>query len=190
MVDDPKRSDHPSPHELAAFVDGDLSTDDRNRFLRHVSECEACRTEMREVVALVEGRRPRWRRAAGPVAALAATLVLLVPLLRLGPDEVDVVRSTTFEAESPAIALLDPREEIGSADPIRFTWHALGEGLTYQLVLSNDDGEIVWRATLSDTVATPGPGLRLPQGRYSWQVEALLEDGGVARSSRRRLDVR
>lgn len=190
MVDDPKRSEHLSSHELAAFVDGVLSPEERNRLLQHVSACDACRREMREVVDVVEKRRPGWRRATGPVAALAATLVLMVPLLRLGPDEVEVVRSPIFETGPPAITLLTPREEMRRTEPIRFTWHAVGEGLTYQLVLSDDDGEIVWSATLGDTVAIPTPDFRLQHGRYSWQVEALLEDGGVARSQRRRLEVR
>lgn len=93
---------HPSDQQLAAFVDGQLSGDARQRIVEHLAACDDCYAVFQSVsefaeeeqepgaegradgrvVPLARRRRRRIAAIAGPLAAAAGLMVVLGPSLQ------------------------------------------------------------------------------------------------------------
>ncbi len=89
-------SHRPDPDELATFIDGQLSGEERQKLESHLGACEACREIVAESLQLLEdvpdeteevepeGARvlthPGWRRTAWQLAPLAAAALLVLML--------------------------------------------------------------------------------------------------------------
>jgi predicted anti-sigma-YlaC factor YlaD len=173
---------------VAAYLDGELGDEERISVESHLAECDVC---CQEVVALDETLRttPRARsirRYATPALAAAAVLAAVLVarpwaerpptpgvsdvIERAAPD----VASTRMEAVSPGQgAVVEP-------DNIGLQWRSAGEGARYQITVATTEGDSVWVAMGTDTVATV-PAEALVRGiEYLWYVDALLPDGRTA----------
>src|SRR3954465_11572259 len=81
----------PEPEQLAAYIDGTLTPDERTQMERHLAECPECRDVVAESVAALDElgglparKRPSMRAWAGVgvVLAAAAAIVIAVRLQR------------------------------------------------------------------------------------------------------------
>lgn len=80
-----ERAQHPELDELAAFVDGRLARDRRQRMVEHLAACAACRELFAETASLVAEQDAGGRLLSGPwrrrivlATAVAASVVLLL----------------------------------------------------------------------------------------------------------------
>jgi tetratricopeptide (TPR) repeat protein len=70
--------------ELAAFVDGDLTTEARARLVTHLTACDDCREIVATAAAALQVQQraaPRWFRRRGVVVALASGLAATLALV-------------------------------------------------------------------------------------------------------------
>jgi len=181
---------------IAAFLDRRLGVAERQALEVHLVACAACRDEVAEA-ALVVANAPRttrwlpWLGGAGLATAAALTLLLVWPasdraasgpVLR-GPDAVDVRRSAVVLV-APGPAQLVPVRDL------LFVWHSVGSDASYRLVVTDQLGDTVWSATLTDTVVQATAGAPLaPGGRYFWYVDALTSRGRARASPVRDLRI-
>jgi len=79
----------PEPEQLAAYVDGRVTAEERASIQRHLADCEDCREVVADAVRLRDESASRvlpfWRRRkaqaiGGGILALAASLILVVQL--------------------------------------------------------------------------------------------------------------
>ncbi len=148
----------------------------------HLACCAACRSDLAAAVQVLRSlpKRRRWLFAA-PVAAAAAIAMLLVfPSDRIEPPS-DVLRSgetiadregrLTIEAVAPA-----PGEILGT-DSVVFVWHAIDTDAAYRITLSEENGDVVWSASTSDTtISLPSQIELMPDRVYLWYVDGLRRD--------------
>ena len=202
MQDDGKTA-HLSVEQLASYIDGSLTPDERDRVLTHFDQCAECRREMtasRRVIARAPGAalRSRWRTLSPAFAMLAAAALVFVvasPVLRNNRGRDVAVRAPTRIAESdnaPRLATVSPADE-GAASPENntFVWRAASGDAEYRLTITDATGRIVWRKSTTDTSAVLPDSVRFVRGNdYYWSVEALLADGRSATTNARHFSVR
>lgn len=188
----PPMTEHPSAGEMAAYIDGVGSEEERRRLDLHLSACARCREELVVVREAMGSKGSRLRWVAGAVATAAAIALLLItpamlqdgsdPVLR-GPDTADSA------ADLPgAIEVVAPLEDGGdAATGPRFVWRSSGPGAQYRMTVTTTAGDAVATVTTSDTVITSLPDAELaPDTEYYWWVEALRADRTTAESGLQR----
>jgi hypothetical protein len=182
---------HPNAEDVAAYVDGIIDGRSRERIEAHAADCEECRREIAEVAQVVqrEGRTPSWRLWAPAVAAAAVIGLLMVRPFgtETGPDTTARFRGSGSVEEREgivAIQVIQPRDgAVLGPTAISFIWHASGTEASYQLTLTDDEGEVVWALTTTDTItALPDTTELANSSSYHWYVDGLLEDGRQANS--------
>jgi hypothetical protein len=196
MSDEDMITAHVSTERLASYLDGYLTTDERDAVLAHFDECAACRREMteaRRVLARASSARGGSGRATNITrlvwtvlpATLAAAVLFGVALPRMrdrgavnvatrgsdGPPQSDVI---------PRLAIVSPPDDgafvVTSADS--FVWRSASGDAEYRFTIMDATGGIVWSKSTGDTTMTLPPDLRLTRGsEYFWSVDALLADG-------------
>lgn len=188
---------HASPLEVAAYLDGGASAEERDRLEVHLSECSECCEELVAVAKLrsKSGRPGRFWLAGGAIAAAAAAVVLLVgsPGTRMELGEADTpvpVQRTTPAAATGIEALTPPEGGAVWAERLLFAWRSAGSGSPlYRLAVVTEQGDSVWAVTTRDTSIAPSEA-RLDPGRtYLWYVDALLPGGRVRTSGIRHFRV-
>jgi hypothetical protein len=176
---------HLSADDVAAFVDGRLSADERSSVEAHLAVCADCRAEVVAISALVEsipGRarpRARWPIIGGVIAAAAAVLLFMML-----PGTRDASRRTTrLEERSPSratkgIEIISPSPAAQVArDSLRFTWRR-NDSSSYRLFLTDSAGEQRYTTSTSDTTLVLPPTVGLMAGAlYFWYVDGLRSDG-------------
>lgn len=188
----PPMTEHPSAGEMAAYIDGVGTEEERRRLDLHLSACARCREELVVVREAMRSKGSRLRWVAGAVATAAAIALLLMtpamlqdgsdPVLR-GPDTADPAADV-----AGAIEVVAPREDGGDAatEP-RFVWRSSGPGAQYRVTVTTTAGDAVATVTTSDTVITSLPDAELaPDTEYYWWVEALRADRTTAESGLQR----
>jgi hypothetical protein len=191
---------HPADEDLAAYLDGILSTADRVRLEGHLSGCEYCRSRVALAVHALKGaqhgrRFSRWARVAlaavAAAAALSGVLLLTRRAVRTAPPI--EVRAPEPEAGTPALRIVQPsRGSTVAPSELRFVWRSLGSDVLYQVTVSAVDGRTLWNARTSDTVNVPPPEAvrRLEPGQnYFWRVDALLSNLRSVTSGDQRFEV-
>jgi hypothetical protein len=185
---------HLDDETIAAFVDGGLDADERQRAEAHLLVCDECRglaASTSRLATPTESARARPWLVAGGLAAAAGIVLLLMPAPP-APDtaprtrEAEPIRNpaSAFRAHSPADGVPVRR------DSVVFRWAALGSDATYQLTLSSEAGAILWIGRSSDTVLAPPDSVTraLVEGRtYYWQVDAVLPNLRSASTGQYRL---
>jgi hypothetical protein len=189
---------HLTDSELAGFLDGDLSDAERARAEAHLDACDECRTELIEVARLVADapeagafpvapvqispptsrarqRRPSWPIPAGIVGLAAAAGLAMILFWPAAPGWNEQPMQERFGTEAtPRLETHFPPD--GGAvprDEVRFAWASHDTG-SYRIMLTAEDGALVWSATLADTVVAPPAELDLPAGRtFYWYVDAI-----------------
>jgi hypothetical protein len=89
-------------------------------------------------------------------------------------------RESTIDDHTSTIQLLIPSNRSSvMPDQLRFNWTPVSNISSYNFILLNENGDIVWEQK------TPTAGLTLPEDirlkssfTYFWQVECLFENGG------------
>lgn len=198
MPDEDMITAHVTTERLASYLDGYLTTSERDAVLAHFDECAACRhemTEARRVLARASSSRGGGGRAASLTrrvltllpAALAAVLLVAVALPRLREQSSATVATRGSEGSPqsdaiPPLAIVSPSEDgavVASTDS--FVWRAASGDAEYRFTIMDGTGGIVWSKSTGDTSVTLPADLRLTHGsEYFWSVDALLADGHSA----------
>lgn len=193
---------HLSDHEVAGFLDRDLSEAEQKHVEAHLEACDACRSELRHVVGILReapaagvqpqtilqptGRRrqgSRWRLPAGLGGMAAAAVIATLIIWPGGTGQEEQPVQQRFGTEG--MALIAPHFPqtggvVNRAD-LRFSWES-HEAASYRFTLTADDGALLWSQTLADTVAVPPSELDLPAGpTFFWYVD-VIDIGVVART--------
>lgn len=182
---------HLTEELTAAWLDGDLTGDERASVAAHLAECDACRVEMAELRRLLNTRAPRRRRRHTLVAAAAAAAAILFitgPIVR---DNAERIRGDADRPEgtSAVVEAVSPADGAVVANVGQFVWHDAGAGVQYTLTLTDEAGSVVWTAATRDTLLPLPTSVRLEQNRrYFWYVDALLEGGEAATTGVRRFE--
>jgi hypothetical protein len=176
------KGEHLSSGEMAAYIDGRLSSEEEAEVQNHLAQCPTCRKEGTEVADLLEGRRKKRRVIILPVglAAAAAILLLFGPVAReRGEDLGEALRGpgeAAVREGGPSIEMLEPAQggEL-AADSIRFSWRAIAPEALYRVHLTDETGIVVWEEDTHDTsIPLPGDVELRPGGSYLWYLDALL----------------
>ncbi len=179
---------HLEPGDLAAYLDGGLSDEERAELEAHLSICSACCGELIAVRRL--GRQPIHRRPvwlAATAAAAAAVVALLIgqpwALVQAPADRMAPVQRTS-SADRPFVEVVTPSEgAVVPADELELVWKPAGSSSPlYAVSVTTMDGDSVWAASTRDTVQVLPAGILEPDRTYLWYVDALLTDGRPASS--------
>jgi anti-sigma factor RsiW len=183
-------SDNPSPEELAAFIDGRLSNEDRARLEAYFSSNASARKELIDASRIVatlptsERRNTRWIPFAGIAAAAAIVVLLVRPADHARLPGVAASGQRGVGAQSQTIALVSPSvgESVANAGLRGFVWRSL-DGATYRLIVSDASGKTLLQQNTADTiVAMPLAIADNTPGTYYWSVDALESDGSSVTS--------
>jgi hypothetical protein len=195
MMEFRESSSHLSDGRLAAFLDGRLSSTERDQALAHFASCASCRREMSAARRLLAGsvRRRPWNSPF--VATLAAALILAAgPIFvlrerrddpaRAGGNAVPVAERAAQPDLMSVVPIVSPVDQATVEDSIIvFRWRSAGSDATYRLTLQDATGTVVWDVSVADTTAALPRRIMLgAQQRYYWSVDALLSDGRSARA--------
>ena len=187
----PPEAEHPSAGEMAAYIDGEVTDEERREIDAHLSACAHCRDELVVVREAMRSKGSRLRWAAGAVATAAAiTLLLMTPAMLENGSE-PVLRGPAADSAAgtaPAIEVVAPLEEgIDASSEPRFVWRSTGSGAHYRLTVTTRAGDPIATVTTSDTVVKSLPDAELaPDTEYYWWVEALRADRATAESGLQR----
>ncbi len=200
-------SDHPPEEVWERLTCGELSANEREAVLGHVTSCEACGQIYRALSLLRSEAHtfdhgapapdptatdlPRTlsrRFAVGGLAALAAAALLLVFLPATGDRELnDSGRPETEILRSGSEAVRPvPIAPVGRVETVEsdFSWRAAQPPETYVLELLGSDGEHLWTSPETASTRLDWPSGVLPDaGRYYWRVTALPAEGGERTAS-------
>ena len=187
---------HPSDEQVAAFLDGRLTTNERAQVLTHFAACAECRREM-TVAHKVLGPWRDVRRAPifGLVTVLAAVLAFVVvrPIAHDPAPSAAAVRSPDRVSQPDRMAgitVVAPLDRAVIDSTIVFRWRSGGVDATYRLTVQDRSGGVVWDTTLADTAVALPRQLVLEKGQYFWSVDAQLADGGSAKAGAHQFTVR
>ena len=187
---------HPSDEQVAAFLDGRLTGNERAQVLTHFAACAECRREM-TVAHQVLGSRRSVRRAPiiGLVTALAAVLVFVVvrPAAHDPAQPGLAVRSPDRLSQPDRMAgltVVAPADQAVVDSTIVFQWRSGAPDATYRVTVQDRSGAVVWDTTLADTAVALPRRVVLAKGQYFWSLDAQLADGGSAKAGAHRFTVR
>jgi len=189
---------HLSAGDIAAYVDGDLTSSESDRVEAHLAACDECRAEVVAVQRLVRTRPRVGRRLLLVPIGLAAAAAIVFALLARFPESSstgrDVLRSDSVPSDAAPGARIDiiaPRDgDTVSVTRAKFAWRALARDATYRFTLADQSGRAVWTTTVSDTlVLLPAEVMLQPGTSYFWYVDALRADGRSASSGVHRIVV-
>jgi hypothetical protein len=187
---------HPSNEQVAAFLDGRLTTNERAQVLTHFVTCPECRREMTVANKLLGARRDVRR---GPLIGLATILAAALAFVVVRPISHDAarpgpaVRSSDQPSQPDRIAgltILAPANEAVVDSTAAFQWRSGGPDATYRVTVQDRSGAVVWDTTLADTALALPRRVVLAKGQYFWSLDAQLADGGSAKAGAHRFTVR
>ena len=203
-------TDHPSDSVLAAFLDGELETDERPRVEAHLERCAMCRRALGDAVEVLGAStagtptigvsHSTRRRRRFPIVAIGMALAASVAgvlVLRRAPvslgnvdEPLTNVERRTRDAAQPALDERIPRLAVvapangaeGLGAHPGFVWRSTSAD-RYSFRLLTEDGTALWSSETVDTTLTLPSDVRLERGRsYFWRVDAL--SAGIVASTR------
>lgn len=203
---------HLDENDVARYVDGRLTEEERREMEAHLAGCPRCRNQVAAVRRIQEegtgldvpstaGLREQ-AEALGPKAeedapnghvgrralAIAAVAALLLGVAGLlywqlrGPGP-SQLRSST---EAPTLPVKAPAD--GATVPERpvFVYTSVSKALAYRVILKAPDGTVLWKEDTTTTRVPLPPDVPLTKGTtYLWRAEALRSDGTTLRSTLR-----
>lgn len=177
---------HPDPHpaddDLARYLDRRLDASARAAMEAHLIECDQCRQVVNEAAGLATRVWPSRRGPILAIGGLAAAALALVVVSRTAPVLPESERGSAplLTEDAPRFSVIAPASDaVVEPDSLRFSWESSPPGTTFQLVVSDDRGVVVWNHRTSDsTVTLPATvTAALVRGQtYYWRVEALRPD--------------
>ncbi len=178
---------HLTTGEVAAYLEKSLTAPEQERVEHHLARCVDCRDEVVQVQSIESvSRRPgkgRYLGIGAVAAAAVVTLVLVTPFGRqlLFTDTESPTRSSATEG-AVAIAAMAPADgDRVSREGLTLLWHSVSAETSYQITLTNQQGDVVWTERTADTTVIVPPTVELiADASYYWYVDALLEDGRPA----------
>ena len=181
------QDEHLTTGEVVAYLEKSLTAPEQERVEHHLARCVDCRDEVVQVQSIESvSRRPGKGMYLGIGAVVAAAVVALVLVTPFGRQLLltDIESPTRSSATEGAVAI----GAIAPADGDRVTregltllWHSVSAETSYQITLTNPQGDVVWTARTSDTTAAvPATVELIADASYYWYVDALLEDGRPA----------
>jgi putative zinc finger protein len=164
-------TEHFGSDDVAAYLDGVLSSAERARVEQHLADCDECRAELIALSRVLRTRPSRRRRYVLVGAAAAAAVVALL----MWPESWQTPASPNYRepavSTTPAPIGLAPRGATAAAP--RLVWTRVPYAARYRLTLFDTTGTVIWESQSPDTSVALPTTLRLRPGiRYFWQVEA------------------
>lgn len=182
-------TDHLEPDVIAAYLDGDLPDGERESVEAHLSGCDECCMEVAAIDDTLRSmpRARAFRRYSMPAVAAAAILaaVLIGRPWSEGPTTPgvapDVIERAAPDIVSTRIEAVSPHQgAVVEPGGMALQWRSAGQGARYQVTITTAEGDSVWVAMVTDTVATlPAEALELDR-EYLWYVDALMSNGRTA----------
>jgi hypothetical protein len=175
----PPPGSHPEPEQLEWIVNGEGSEPERLVLLEHVLRCPTCGPELDLLRAASEGARAARRQMpATRWLALAAVAILVIGL---GTLALRSRRMTSGEdvmrGRAAAMSLIEPKNGVTLASPIRLTWHAVDGAVSYRVELLSTTGDLIGAWTTHDTTLAVADSARVStSGTYDVWVRATLKD--------------
>lgn len=174
---------HLTADQLAAYTDGRISNSDRGPVEEHLSLCRECRDQLAMACRIARRQKAPTRWLYGFAVAAAAVLAVLVvgTLVTDGGREGSgpVLRSN--QERRQVITTLSPAE--GAAvrrESLTFLWRSPSPDASYQVTITDRNGDVVWTSPSVDTTLVPPRDIGLEPGQvYYWFVDALLVDGSA-----------
>ena len=185
MKSQARDSEHPGVEILAAFLDGRLSSEEREQVAGHLDVCESCRGELSIAAGALadHDERKRRRRWLVPlVAAAAAATLLFLPVDRIfGPENPSTIQRGERSEGTTVFGIISPQErEVVTRSELILEWRSAGPTATYEVTVMDSRGDPLWSLTTGETAARPPLDVNLSPGQYYWRVDALLEGASSA----------
>lgn len=175
---------HLEADEVAAYVDGAVAGDERQRIQAHLATCADCRQEMHEILGVVRAlpAKPPSRRRIWLPAAAAAVIAIVLAWPRRHEDSLTSGGEHRQGAVTTTIAPR-PLTPVGSA--VRgdtLIWSSVPGADVYAIRLFGASS-LLWEGQTSDTVAALPATVGIRAGAtYYWKVEARTGFGRWAAS--------
>lgn len=176
MDADAVNQSHLTEDEVVAYLGHELKDQPLRQVEQHLALCTQCRDEIVEAREILgQPRRSRWPILA-PVVAAAAAIVLFI----VWPVNPDTQPGPPQHRDAPlsgvATSAPSPITPVGQAIRLEeMVWSRVGDADRYRLTLYDADGDVVWRATTTDTSIPFPDSVELQQSRpYLWKVEARV----------------
>lgn len=188
-------SNSPSASEVAAFIDGTLADEDRERLETYFADNPSARRELVQASRIVStlpaerSRNTRWAQVSGLVAAAAIAVVFLRPAgLPREPVHSSSSQRGVIE-ESQSVTVVAPGAELTMTGADRaFVWRSI-EGATYRLIVLDAVGRTILRQSTSDTTVSVPSKFAESAGTYYWSVDAQAPDGSSVTSGVREFTI-
>lgn len=195
--------EHLSDSEISAFVDREMTPDERAAVSGHIVHCSSCRSAVAEVSRISDAyragsteraaasrvMRPRISRSVIGLLAAGAAIVSISTLAarRQSTDAVESTRAA-ISGDSRIITAVQPDPSEQQRHDLRFVWRSIGADV-YQLTILDRTGAPVFEYDVRDTVFVLPQSVALdPATQYFWRVDAIA-DGQVASTGARELKV-
>ncbi len=173
--------------DVAAYVDGTLSTEDRAGIESHLAVCDVCTEEVAAVYRAVHSS-PSTRSKMPHLTAAAVIAAIVAGIWFISPASKDLggAGEPVFRADQQTMAseleVLNPADGSDALiDSVAFKWESAGSGASYTLTVIDENGDIVWQPSTDETSLTLMPRraeVVLTSGQvYYWYVDALLGGG-------------
>jgi hypothetical protein len=179
------RSEHLTPMDVASYIDGAATGDDRRRIDAHLADCVECRNDVVDSGRIVRSQasaRLSSARLLVPTAIAAAAAAAMVLVLVRPP----LVEQRGEHREAPLTTTVLPHAvaPIGTVDSVPLLqWTSVPNADQYHVRLFNADGTVLWAQTTGDTTAAMPTTVAIrPNSTYSWMVEAQTGFGRQAPS--------
>lgn len=184
---------HLSPAAISRIANGQMGSAERASAISHLEACSACRDDVTFLLALLRRRRQHrvaWIGGSATAAMLVVTVFSvgqqIPPDSRASTDRQAPVAVTSVRNGGDVPTLTAYAPENGSTlegDVVLFAWRDLGPNTHYRIQLSTASGAPLLSWVMRDTSVSLPLASPLEAGRtYRWFVDAMLENGGGARS--------
>lgn len=190
---------------MSRYVDGISDLAERARVTHHLADCDECREELTALRRLVPRRAPMTRPLVALFGLAASLAIIMLPWrgmldTRNGESLPHDVRAQESVAENDVpFPVASPADDaLLTTDGVRLTWHLVGAEASYEVVLYDESGGVVYSGATTDTSAiVPSRALAKRKSgdtslthTYHWRVEARLLDGRSANTGLHRIRVR
>jgi len=166
------KAGHLTVEDVAAYVDGGQTAEQRARVAAHLAACAECRSEVVTVARLARSFRDRRRWAvAAPLAAAAAVLLLVFAPWQRTRDHGGPVLREPAVTTTVAPRLLAPLGAVAVLP--RLLWTSVPHADRYRVTVFDDSGSVAWETLTTDTLVVVPDGIAFGVGvPYFWKVAA------------------
>jgi hypothetical protein len=195
LTGDAEAGNHLRTEDVAAYLNGALSAEERHVVEDHLSICRSCRVEVTRARRLLrtspESRR-RWVTAAPALAA--AAVVAFILLLPKETTRIEQQDERSLRGRTETIQVIDVIRPADGATlrsgDVMLAWHAQPNEPLYRVSLTDGGGQQVWSADTRDTTLTVPRDVRLTAGtQYLWYIDALDARGRSVTSGMLRFSI-